>query len=327
MKNTLKKYIKIMKYPIIMLSILGIIGSVISFLGMGFSSGTFDIKMLFLNIFVIMLGIFILFSFILGIIISAKMCKRAFQILSVPKTSDFLRDIPTDYSPAIVGYIMNKQALSDSDYIATALYLYKKGYVNCIKDHGKYIFQKNDMDIRNLAKHEEYVYNHITAGINYDMQKFVKLVENDTLQLNLIEKGREKSHIWGTIIILFLVFSFVINIQDIFNIPEKYNSIINVLIYIFMIIIFFAIISLIIESARQSNKEYKLSEKGKKDTVRWKQLKNFLNKYTLIQEKNIEHIKILDNYIVYAISLGEADKIQALIKDDDVFKSYLQSIY
>lgn len=326
MKKILKKYINIMKYPILMLIILGIIGSIIGFLGIGFSTGEFDIKVLFLNIVVILLGIFILFSFILGIILAAKICKRVFQIFSTPKTVDFLRDIPTDYSPALVGFIMNKQTVSDSDYIATALYLYKKGYINCVKDNQKYIFEKNSIIPNDMQKNEEYVYNHITAGINYDMKTFEKLVENDAIQLNLIEKGNEKSHIGRTIIILLLVFLFITNIPNLFNIPEKLNTIIDIFIYIGMFIIFFSIIALIIESARQSNKEYKLSEKGIADSVKWKQLKNFLDKYTLIQERNIEYIQILDNYIVYAISLGEADKIQSLIKNDDVFQIYFHNL-
>lgn len=66
-----------------------------------------------------------------------------------------------------------------------------------------------------------------------------------------------------------------------------------------------------------SVKGYKLKKNGKELLKRSKRLKNYLKQYTLISEKNIDFVQLLNEYIPYALSLGVADEVEKYIKENE----------
>ena len=55
----------------------------------------------------------------------------------------------------------------------------------------------------------------------------------------------------------------------------------------------------------------------------WKDLKKYIHDYTLISEKDMEYVKILDEYMAYGVALKETNQILRTIKLDPVYKSFL----
>lgn len=65
------------------------------------------------------------------------------------------------------------------------------------------------------------------------------------------------------------------------------------------------------------------TSKGNKEAVIWRKFKNYIHDYTLISEKNIEHIKILEEYIPYAIALEEAKSIEKFISKNEKYRKLI----
>ena len=51
--------------------------------------------------------------------------------------------------------------------------------------------------------------------------------------------------------------------------------------------------------------------------------KNYIKEYTLMKDKEIDYIQILEDYIPYAISLDEADTIEEFIKYNEEYRDLI----
>lgn len=51
--------------------------------------------------------------------------------------------------------------------------------------------------------------------------------------------------------------------------------------------------------------------------------KKFFHDYTLISEKNMYYVKILDEYMAYGVSLKETNQILRTIKLNPVYRSFI----
>ena len=65
--------------------------------------------------------------------------------------------------------------------------------------------------------------------------------------------------------------------------------------------------------------------KGEEEATLWKGFKNYIHDYTLISDKDIKHIEILDEYIPYAIALEEADCIEKFIAQNEKYRKLIYS--
>ena len=54
-----------------------------------------------------------------------------------------------------------------------------------------------------------------------------------------------------------------------------------------------------------------------------KGLKKYINEYTLLKEKEIEHVQILENYIPCALALDEADTVEEFIKNNEEYRNLI----
>ena len=69
--------------------------------------------------------------------------------------------------------------------------------------------------------------------------------------------------------------------------------------------------------------KYIVTKKGKEELKKIKAFKNFIKEYTLIKEKDIDYIQILDEYIPYSLSLGTSPKIEEYIKSNEVYRQLI----
>ena len=68
---------------------------------------------------------------------------------------------------------------------------------------------------------------------------------------------------------------------------------------------------------------YKMKLKWEKENETVKAFKNYLDKYTLIKEKEINHIEILERYIPYALVLGETENVEEYIKQNEKYRNLI----
>ena len=63
--------------------------------------------------------------------------------------------------------------------------------------------------------------------------------------------------------------------------------------------------------------------KGEKEAALWKGFKNYIHDYTLISDKDIRYMVILDEYIPYAIALEEARYIEDFISKNENYRNFI----
>lgn len=265
---------------------------------------------------------FFLYIIIKGIEISKIILNRENTI----NVKDYFRDISEEYSPAIVSRIVDLNTEPKKDYNSVILYLCAKGYININKESEDIKFELQNKNTNNLEKHEEYVIDCLFKGKKFDETYFSELVQNDAIKLGLIQNKKGKIHFLRNLIIIISI------IIVLFNLLEKnYKLLINVLIYILIIILFiccgiiiFSAILLLSDNNKNNNKR---TQKGYIEAKKWIAFKNYVRDYTLIKDKNIEYMEILNQYLPYSLALGEAKIIEKYICKNDNYKSFIYKYY
>ena len=114
-----------------------------------------------------------------------------------------------------------------------------------------------------------------------------------------------------TSITIILIFAVIIILTAIFS-PVKYLIVDEILICIALIIVL------------TDNLMLKNNDEIAEDYERLNMLKDKIDEYTLLDEKDIEHIELWDKYLCYAVSFGTSEKIIKRLKglyiDDDLMK-------
>ncbi|BAL80546.1 DUF2207 domain-containing protein [Caldisericum exile] len=259
----------------------------------------------------------------------------------------YMRDIPEDLPPAIVGYLMRFENILAQDFTATILYLVKKGYIALeIKEEEKnYIlfkknvpvtyFYKTDLDPSTLGGHLSFAYdflfNVISEGnrfvstdtikrfsqnrsrVAYDMfKRFQKTVQKEGRALGYFEKRTMIILIYSLALALFSIVSFLI--------LSSYGLLFLVLFwYIFIFV--FALLSLALK---------KRTQLGAEKYAEWNGLKKFLSDFSNLKEYAPNSIVIWENYLVYATTFGIAEKVLKYIEmnidkipQDEFSRSYI----
>ena len=109
------------------------------------------------------------------------------------------------------------------------------------------------------------------------------------------------------------------------------KTIVIVFIILFSILGAIAYVGYFIVKAKTENKitfdfvntEYIRTEYGKNIALLLNGLKRYIKEYTLIKEKEIDYIQILENYIPYALALGEADAVEEFIKHNEKYRNLI----
>ena len=235
---------------------------------------------------------------------------------------EYIRDLPKYCSPAISSLIYDLKIEVYKDYTATILYLCIKKYINLIKDGDTYkVKVGEEKNISNLGRCEKYVLEIITNKNKFDENQFKKEIIKEAQEMKLIT---DKKHSKISKIILILIFVVVLLIIT-FNISK---ILFIICISILGAILYAGYIILKMKNENQinlevMNTEYVRTEDGKNIALILKGLKKYINEYTLIKDKGIDYIQILENYIPYALALDEADAVEDFIKNNEEYRDLI----
>ena len=212
-------------------------------------------------------------------------------------SKDIYRDFEEKYTPAMASFLIDRLAEKNKDILATILDLNVRGYISIKKDEEFEITVENK-NIDNLFLHEKYVINQIKEKSYVNLNKFVKIVEEDCKKEGLL-KEKEVKKIEIVYVLMFIICMVIL--QKPFH--SNSDLMIKAITFIGAIFSFIMMVSRIMLSRTQ---------KGKEAAIKFKGFKNYLKEYTLVKTRDVEYINVLDRYLTFALALGEADTIEKL---------------
>lgn len=279
----------------------------------------FSFKYFFSDAITILCILSILYIIIIGFIV----LKKIFLNISSPKLykydQKYIRDITYSYPPALASLLLNLNIESHYDYVATLLNLSSLGYIK-INGNDIQVIRKAD---KRLMLHENYVIDNINA-INENV--FIEKVKEDGLNYFLIKednnKGKKYLKYVGILFLVLMIFSVIyaginVSIQD-----EKIIQIVDLLMRMLSLLIFGSMVCLPFILGNYYKYNIVRTDKGLSAVKDLKNLKSFLDDFSNIKDKSLEHHHIYNGYIAYAISLGCAKKIIMDLDYDDQYRSF-----
>lgn len=266
-------------------------------------------------------GIFylkIVLYFILGLVVFialiALVCQFYYKMIRVRNliitTKQYFREIPQEYTPAMVSILYDLKVEVYRDYTATIIDLCTKGFLELKQNaENQYEISTIPQNISNLKSDEAYVYSCFYNHEKFDGDVFTKKAFSEVEKLDLIKPKEERKEPFQAII------AIIIGILIAVCVLTSHIIIAIILVVLMMVSYFLHPIFYMI------NKEsYKRTSNGKKEAKKCKAMKMFFRDYTLIQEKEINYYNILEENIAYALVLGEADKIEKTIREDNQYR-------
>lgn len=273
---------------------------------------------IFMPFFKVMILLGIGFPIVLTIIyivlnIIGKTMNSGQKVINFDK--NYIREFPKNCSPALSSLMYNLKIDVYKDYTATILYLCLKNYLKLEKDNKNYSIKPGtNNDTSNLSECEKYVLDIIINKEKFDAnifkQKVVKEAQTRKLITNKKYGNTIRILILSIICLLLLIITYKINIV-LYNI---YLSILGLSLFGYI---------LIINTVEIKHTNYARTREGKKLAIELKGLKNYIEEYTLIKDKEIDYIQILEDYIPYALALDEADVVEEFIKYNEEYRNLI----
>lgn len=228
----------------------------------------------------------------------------------------YYRDFPKEYGPEIVGYLIH-QNINNNDLSAAIANLICKKIITCEQVGKDYQLtyqgdfgDKTELEKLSYADREliqflfdDYKVNQITLSQLKQRAKkrYQRFLERYTDWKNVAVQEAKAYNFYetsysaktlGSIYAIFGLFLAILAIST--NLLKVYPAICMVL----------AIISFIYFLAY-----IKRSKEGNEDYTRWLGLKNFMEDFGRMDEKDLPELVLWEKYLVYAITLGCADKL------------------
>ncbi len=249
----------------------------------------------------------------------------------------YIRDIDVEYSPAILSYLQNQKIEKEKDIMACILDLCAKRYLNIIKEKDDVysIGIGTNTDIKNLPLDEKYLYDKIVKKQKINFSKWKSIIIEEFNKYKFLKNT--KISLYVVFLMLYFIIMILLAIINNLNYNINLDSGVN-----FMVLIFFTamelaflepIIRIISEKLRKG--EYIsgiYTNAGAKEMKRWDKYKNYLQDYTLIKEKKIDSVMVLEKHIAYATVLNvNKDYTNAIINDLNINYNlnldYIKSIF
>lgn len=251
---------------------------------------------------------------ITGLIYLFQKIKKKSDIIH---TKGYIRDLPEYFSPAIVSLLLDCSIEPSTDYNACIAYLLSKKYIEIDDEKGKVKVIKDKSQI--IQPVEEYALNCLLKNKQFDSEIFKKLVIDEAIKLGFIEKGRRKIHFFRNFLLsIFITFAISYILPMITN--PTLHQVVAIIGLISGISIYAVIGYSIYLFLKYSTESYHRTKLGNQEATKWSKIRNYIRDFTLLSDKNLEDTAIFDDYIAYAISLGEAKQVEKYIETNDKYR-------
>ena len=263
-----------------------------------------------------------------GVLILLYVFRRFGGELEPEFKGEYYRDLPGDYTPAVMSYLVYNRSTNPEDIMATLMDLVRKKKINIVrideedkkgKIKSKYKIEKiENANLDTLYSHERFIIkwfiDHLGDGesiildnikhkvkkksaaerFNRDYDTFKGFVKDAGESKNFFERNKVTGS-W-----VFYTLGFLLTISfGVLAITLK--SIVSGIAAVLGIII-------ILSMAGLSNAKKK-SRYGVEENAKWKAFKKFLRHFSNMDKADIPSIVIWEHYLVYAISLGVAEEV------------------
>ena len=219
------------------------------------------------------------------------------------------REINVKYNPSITSMLINGK-VDEKSLIADIMNLYAMKIIDLEKSSDnnkeKNIFKINKENIKKtkIFKSDVYIIDSIILNKKkFNFSEWEKLVENTFSKIgvqNLNVKEISFINLIFPLIIIWLITFFVLMLY--FHDLLVFTAfILSIFWMCFCLIPVFYIVQFLNSKPVQ---KLHLTKAGKREVKNWIKFENFIKKYTLIKEKNVEDIVIYEKYIPYAVVLG-----------------------
>ncbi len=243
---------------------------------------------------------------------------------------DYYRELPEDYSPAVMTYLLTKGKTKDDDIIATILDLARKKVVKLtpMKVESGLIFKKeedtfeiswmNKEKLSQLLPHEQFLatwfIDEIGGGTGLvldDLEKIVKKQkaalqfqrDYEYFKVKVKETGEQQkffapNKLQGAKIFVFIGLGLILaGLAGLFIL----GSFIAIGLIVLGGVLLFGLLSL--------NFIRKYSRRGVEHQAMWEAFEKFLHDFSNLRDAEIPSLIIWEHYLVYATSLGVAKEV------------------
>lgn len=244
----------------------------------------------------------------------------------------YYRDFPSDNPPPAVGYLIRKNITNDDLSASILMLIYKKiltfEKITDKKDDYNLIYNQTD----NLSESDQKLLEFLfyskaikdkdsvslstlkyTARKKYEgfLRKYTTWKNSVTSEAISKQFYENKSSV-KILTILYCILGLIVSFYALAYIFSFISFIINSIVMVFAIasLIYFATFS---KRNKEANLEY----------IKWIGLKNFMEDFGRMDEKELPEIVLWEKYLVYAVTLGCADK---LAKDMEIKAKELQEV-
>jgi uncharacterized membrane protein len=246
---------------------------------------------------------------------------------------DYYRELPQDITPAVLSKLMSIQGVGSKDIMATLMDLVRKKYLKIEeipkgrkKDYKFLLIEGSDTT--NLKEHESYLIHWLFYSIGngasvtlkeikdsaktsrtqstfrHNYNKWVKKVGEEFKKYNYFGQSKEGLKTAGKVVLMefagvFLLFAL--------------GALLKMQLYMIIPLLFavgFTGFGVIIYGALIRKK----TQTGINEYTKWRAFKRFLLHFSNMKDYEIPSIIVWEHYLVYAISLGVADKVISKLK-------------
>lgn len=255
---------------------------------------------------------YIILIFIVIKIMRKREYKNQLSKIDYKNEGEYYRDILKGYSPFLLSYIDNFIFEGKRDIIATILNLQLKQVIKI--ENNTIIKLKED---NNLEESEQYILDNVSNGkikiadTRELEQKIVKDAQNkELIEIKESAKGKNDKPLKNKLIIAFIISIFIFMILS--AIATSINSdLLTTIVLIFGLIfcnpIFYIILFII--KYYLSKAKIKRTNKGEEINTKLEGLKNYIQEYSNLKEKNANDILLWEEYLIYSVIFNINDNV------------------
>ena len=250
---------------------------------------------------------------------------------------DYLRQLPRDYSPSMVSFLMNMKIEYKKDLLADLIYLEQQGVIK-INDDEKIELLSNRM-WNEYEKHLDYLVRVMKDMDNLNINDVINNTSIYASYKRLVIEDLKTCHLLDNysvnvlnIIIIFVIFIALrifmsAGMLSMFNFFQNnfiegeisdmealnlfvsfsnmaYNFQKMFSIFPAMIVIMIALIYLLPIIKRITGSDYMRSKQGKKDVSMWLSYYRFIKDFSIMDERELEEKNLWGYYFSYGLALG-----------------------